>query len=264
MAAGAEAAAVDMLKKAASLGDPVAPRLLGWLYRDGGKLVARDDRAAFYWFSRAFEVGSPGPLTCFEMARVWSHGVGCEQNDAKATLYLVEAARQGDAEAQLEAGGAYHYGVGVAVDPQQAEKWYRLAALSGCDVAPIWLADMYLFGGLRRSLEKVLCLLQLARPHYCVGFYRYWALEALGRKTSSLESLREAAGRGSTLCCYLLSRALGDDDPASLGLLEDAIDIPEALVRVARDRAGRAALPAGLAVPEELLSRAREHDERQG
>jgi TPR repeat protein len=52
-----------------------------------------------------------------------------------AANWFGKAAEQGLANAQLNLGSLYERGEGVEQNPQQAEKWYRLAAAQGSEEA---------------------------------------------------------------------------------------------------------------------------------
>lgn len=72
-------------------------------------------------------------------------------------------AEAGDAEAQTALGGLYLTGAGVAVNPAEAARWYRLAAEQGDPVAQLNLGDLYSRGaGVRRDLVQAYLWLSLA------------------------------------------------------------------------------------------------------
>ena len=55
--------------------------------------------------------------------------VGC--NPTTSNVNLIEAAKQGDVNAQFDLGWKYSHGEGVTKDYQQAANWYRKAAEQG-------------------------------------------------------------------------------------------------------------------------------------
>ena len=57
-------------------------------------------------------------------------------------------AEKGDKEAQVKLGFMFDQGLGGVVDPVNAEKWYRLAALQGQVVAQYFLGQLYQLGRL--------------------------------------------------------------------------------------------------------------------
>ena len=72
-------------------------------------------------------------------------------------------AEAGDAEAQTALGGLYLAGTGVALDPAEAARWYRLAAEQGDPVAQLNLGDLYSRGhGVGRDLVQAYLWLSLA------------------------------------------------------------------------------------------------------
>jgi len=77
---------------------------------------------------------------------MYDSGMGVEQNPEEAVRWYRLAADQGDAAAQLLLGGKYFRGDGVAQDFGQAERWYRMAADQGEPNAQFDLGDMYAEG----------------------------------------------------------------------------------------------------------------------
>ena len=59
---------------------------------------------------------------------------------------LIAAAEEGDAAAQVNLGGLYRYGLGVAEDDAEAVRWYRAAAEVGDAAAQFNLGDLYRHG----------------------------------------------------------------------------------------------------------------------
>jgi TPR repeat protein len=73
---------------------------------------------------------------------------------AQATM---DAARKGDALAQLKLGEMYDLGEGVTQDLKEAVKWYRLAAEQGNSRAQFSLAEMYKNGdGVQQDMQQAL------------------------------------------------------------------------------------------------------------
>ena len=58
----------------------------------------------------------------------------------------LKAAEEGDADAQTRIGVAYYLGDGVAEDPAEAARWWRLAADQGNATAQAGLGDLYSTG----------------------------------------------------------------------------------------------------------------------
>ena len=85
----ASATGLQLLRGSAEKGCIVAMLNLGYLL-EGGKFVRKNDNEAFHWFSQAADTGN--------------------------------------AEAELQLGGCYHYGLGTTQDFSMAAKYYRLSA----------------------------------------------------------------------------------------------------------------------------------------
>ena len=68
--------------------------------------------------------------------------------DKEAVEYFRKAALQGNADGEFGLGTMYAGGEGVSRDPQEALRWYRLAAGRGHDRAILVLALAYLGGNL--------------------------------------------------------------------------------------------------------------------
>ncbi len=72
-------------------------------------------------------------------------------------------AEAGDPEAQVALAGLYLTGAGVAADPGEAARWFRLAAEQGDPVAQLNLGDLYSRGlGVARDLVEAYVWLSLA------------------------------------------------------------------------------------------------------
>ncbi|MBL8309558.1 MAG: sel1 repeat family protein [Burkholderiales bacterium] len=105
-------------------GDHTAQTLLGLLYWRG-RGVARDDRLAFEWMSKAAAQSNAEALT--HLGRMLEEGEGAPKDEAKAYDAYLRAAELGHADAQFRVGQAYHYGRGVRRDGIRARYWYERA-----------------------------------------------------------------------------------------------------------------------------------------
>ncbi|WP_455926330.1 tetratricopeptide repeat protein [Pseudomonas putida] len=153
-----------MIMRAASLGDSEAQAILGQLLLDG-QGIERDPRLALTWFriaagqghamainmtGRCLELGwgctvdlagaarhyrKAGELGLdwglYNFAQLLTRGRGVGQDLAAAYGLFRQAANQGHAKSMNLLGRFHHEGVVVPRDEQQAEHWYRLAALAG-------------------------------------------------------------------------------------------------------------------------------------
>jgi TPR repeat protein len=79
----------------------------------------------------------------YNLALMYSNGVGVPQYDALAAKWYRLAAEQGYASAQFNLGLMYENGKGVPQDYTEAVKWYRLAAGRGVAKAQLNLALIY-------------------------------------------------------------------------------------------------------------------------
>ena len=97
-----------------------------------------------------------------------------EQGNARAQYFLEktiakaaeQAAKQGDAEAQLHLGAMYHTGQGVTQDYEKALKWYSLAVIQGKAKAKAALGFMYDQGhGVPQDYQEAAKWYRLAAEH---------------------------------------------------------------------------------------------------
>jgi len=88
-----------------------------------GRGVARDDKQAFYYFSRAANDGDPFAEN--ELAYMYAAGKGTERDYTKALYWYQQAANHGLASAQYNLGLMYLYGLGVSPNKTLARKWFQ-------------------------------------------------------------------------------------------------------------------------------------------
>ncbi|WP_206370697.1 tetratricopeptide repeat protein [Solimonas marina] len=157
--------AADAVLAAAEAGDVDAQVLLGQMLLEG-RGIARDPALALRWFQSAAKLKHPMALNL--IGRCLEHGLGCRQNVEDAAAYYrvsaemgldwglyhyanlmitgqgkvprdaahavvlyQRAAETGHAMSMHMLGCCYEDGVGVPVDIDQAQQWYRRAAESG-------------------------------------------------------------------------------------------------------------------------------------
>ncbi len=82
----------------------------------------------------------------FELAWLYTNGLGTTKDLAKAASYFSQAAEGGYVEAQNKLGQLYLYGQGVSQDHSQAIKWLIAAAEQGWGEAQLTLGQLYLKG----------------------------------------------------------------------------------------------------------------------
>lgn len=99
----------------------------------------------------------------FNVAKLYTHGVGIEQSGAKALRWYRRAAELGHAKAQHRTAIGYFKGRGVAKDIPAAIRWYEKAANNGIVNARAKLGNIYTFGeGVPQNYKKAIKWLALA------------------------------------------------------------------------------------------------------
>ena len=91
--------AAELFSRGAQLEHPKSQYELGMLFLMKDGPIARDEKAAFFWFNRAASKGDSAAQR--QLAVCYENGVGCEADLEKALLLYREAARNGDVEARL-------------------------------------------------------------------------------------------------------------------------------------------------------------------
>ncbi|MGB4221654.1 MAG: tetratricopeptide repeat protein, partial [Smithellaceae bacterium] len=95
--------------KEAEAGNPDAQFTLGFMYH-AGHGVARDDKKAVEWYTKAAEQGIAGAQ--YILGVMYQYGQSVPQDYKKAFEWYSKAAEQGNALAQLALGFMYHDGIG--------------------------------------------------------------------------------------------------------------------------------------------------------
>jgi TPR repeat protein len=117
-----------------------AQLLLAQAYEHGTLGVARDDRQAFRWMSKAVE---KEPHAQTVLGYVYRTGRGQPKDYPRALELLRKAAEGGDPQGQVNLASMYEEGKGVKKDYGEAFKWY-LAAAGRFDAAGAYfLSKMY-------------------------------------------------------------------------------------------------------------------------
>jgi hypothetical protein len=89
--------------------------------------------------------------------------IRAKKGDPQALQELLEAADQGDEDAQQNLGGMYYNGYGVKKDYKQAAAWYQKAADQGDADAQKSLGDMYYYGyGIKQDYKQAVAWYQKA------------------------------------------------------------------------------------------------------
>jgi len=124
-----KAGAAELCSAMASQGDPIAQRILGYLYHMG-QSVPQDDAQAARWFTQASNQGDAA-AQC-NLATLYAYGRAVEQDYAKAAFW----ARKGVASDVDGIGCAYVLGLlyrdghGVQKSYAEARSWFEEAAAS--------------------------------------------------------------------------------------------------------------------------------------
>jgi uncharacterized protein len=128
------AAAGDMFRKAASIGDPDAPYALGMLYKNG-KGVAADAKTAVEWFTRAAGAGHTAAMV--ELAVAEFNGKGVERDRDTAIKWFRAAAERGNAVAQNRLAQILARGMGTPISLGEAAYWRDRAKKAGLNDADL-------------------------------------------------------------------------------------------------------------------------------
>jgi uncharacterized protein len=125
----------NALSSQAESGDREAQFWLGSIY-ERGRLVPKDRELAESWFSKSAEAGyAPSERA---LGLLYWH-----TDPAKAAMWLQQAARKGDAEAQFDLGNFYEQGVLGTINHTQALSWIQESAKQGHPDAQVSLGQMY-------------------------------------------------------------------------------------------------------------------------
>ncbi len=125
------ATALQEWRPLAEQGDASAQFNLALMYSNGMG-VLQDDAEAAKWYLRAAEQGNASAQN--NLGLMYRKGNGVLQDDAEAVKWFRMAAEQGDAQAQTNLGFMYHYGKGVLKDNTMAHMWYNIGSANGNDL----------------------------------------------------------------------------------------------------------------------------------
>ena len=90
--------AAELFSRGAQLEHPACQYELGMLFLQKDGPIAKDDKAAFFWFNRAASKGSAPAQR--QLAVCYENGTGCDIDLEKALALYHEAAKNGDVEAR--------------------------------------------------------------------------------------------------------------------------------------------------------------------
>lgn len=136
-------------KKAAEKGHTEAHYQLALCY-DREKGTSKDERKAQEWYQKCAAQGHP-----VAQGDCYYFGYGVLQNYKEAAKYYLQAANQGNAEAQRKIGVCYYNGKGVTQDFKEAVKWFHKADEKCIPLAQYNLGICYKNGqGVARDLGE--------------------------------------------------------------------------------------------------------------
>ena len=220
------AQAIELLKRAAQQGDPLAMYNLALHYKDGTNDVKRDVAQAAEWFAKAAESGSVSAMV--ELGDALINGRGQAQNPRRGLEWLQRAADAGSVRAKFLLGMTYLKGKicgcggedspnSQRQDPDLALLWFGRVAETGDSDAQAILA---------RIMERGIGLLN-PQPEIAE---RYWRLAAYGGSESAQFEFADRLRRGFLLvkqeygereAITLLQRAMSQGSPqAALALAQ--------------------------------------------
>jgi len=141
---------------------------LGWLWLDGGTLIANPAIAA-----HLFRLAAADDLAeaFFNLGQLYTYGAGVAMDERMAMRWLKKAFKAGIREAALEVAWLFDArdregcskALQVEANDRKAFRWYRKAARAGDTAAFARLGKSYLEGnGVSRHVAKVLFWLQRA------------------------------------------------------------------------------------------------------
>jgi uncharacterized protein len=123
----------------ASQGDAKAQFELAWLYTNGLGTAKDLEKAATY-FTKAAEQGHVEAQN--KLGQLYLDGQGVTQDRATAIKWFTAAAEQGWGDAQLTLGKLYMTGEGTEVNLAEADTWLNLAAQQGVEGSEEALAEL--------------------------------------------------------------------------------------------------------------------------
>lgn len=131
--------AFGLWQKLADEGDTQSQFELAWLYTNGLGTEKNLEQAAFY-FSKAAEAGHTESQ--HKLAQLYFYGQGVTQSYSEAVRWFTLAAEQGNGESQLFLGQLYLKGEGTDINLPEADRWLNLAAKQGVPGANDALAEL--------------------------------------------------------------------------------------------------------------------------
>lgn len=101
---------------------PFAMNELGSLYKKG-RIVSKDAKKAFYWFSKSAQLGDP--IGMFYLGTMYKNGDGTNQNFSKAYDYFKASAEKGFYGGCYATGYCKFKGLGTSQNYSEAVQWFQ-------------------------------------------------------------------------------------------------------------------------------------------
>jgi len=230
--------ALDLLSRAAALGDDEAQYYLALLYREGNG-VAQDNKAAFNWLLAAAQ--QEHVESQYELSRHYSQGIGTAQDNAQSLAWLERAAENNHIKAQYFLAAAYESGRGVAQNTSAAIEWYRRAAENGLPAAQRNLGTYYLQGeAVKQNVEEGLRWLTAAAKagdpgamaNLAVSYATGMGVERNDETAADWYNRASEYGLGRAKVAlgrfYEVGRGVEQDMDRAIALYEQALKTPDA------------------------------------
>lgn len=227
--------AVDCFFRSAQ--DDYAPALVKMgIISERGEIVARDENATFYYFSRAAERESA--RGCYGLARCFEQGIGTPVSRRKAFEYFRLSATSGYSAALLEVGYRYMFGIGTKKELVLAKQYLNESAEDGNPVAPYYLGLGH-ENGVHFKKDKKLALKffeKSANAGYVPAYTKLgvaYSKDAKGYKTDLKKSanffnLAVEKGDGEALAylanCYLTGSGVEKDVEKAKALVNESCE----------------------------------------
>ena len=136
--------AIPFLNTAAKAGSRDAVTILGKIYFNGDKQIAKDYKLAMQWFNLAYQ--QHDPTAAYYLGLMYKNGYGTQIQSTQAVKYFEFAAKNNIPSAMFMLANAYQFGDGSNVDLKQAVHWYKAAADLELPEAIQELAHIYQYG----------------------------------------------------------------------------------------------------------------------
>jgi len=112
--------AVELLEKAAKLGNAESQYNLGYCYQEGYG-VEHSAEKAIEWYLKSADQGFNDAL--YQMMMAYGNGIGVEQNPEKAFLYALACAENNDGTCMFNVASCYKEGRGTKKDLDKMLEW---------------------------------------------------------------------------------------------------------------------------------------------